>query len=151
MVTVLTSTGHRVFDTARVPRTNTGDLTETLVGLAGELGNTPTGDHTLVTLTLGDGDGVDHLVLLEHAVDGDGLLEESLTEGDLVGHAATVHLDLADVGLLLAEVHLADLGVADETEDGAVLVELLLLSLDAGALGVLLGVTGERLLLLGPC
>merc|ERR1739848_516344 len=110
-----------------MPRTDTGDLTETLVGLTGELGDTPAGDDTLVTLTLGDGNGVDHLVLLEHAVDGHRLLEEALSESDLVGHGATVPLHLADVGLLLAEVKLADLGVADEAENGAVLVELLLL------------------------
>merc|ERR1711904_668053 len=149
MVTVLTSAGDAVLDTGRVPRADTGDLTETLVGLTGELGDTPAGDDTLVTLTLGDGNGVDHLVLLEHAVGGHGLLEQALSEGDLVGHGATVHLHLADVGLLLAEVELANLGVADEAEDGAVLVELLLLGLDTGALGVLLGVTGECLLLLG--
>merc|ERR1712054_659814 len=149
MVTVLTSTSDGVLDTARVPGTDTGDLAETLVGLTGELGDTPAGDDTLVTLTLGDGNGIDHLVLLEDAVDGDGLLEEALSESDLVGHAATVHLHLADVRLLLAEVELANLGVADDAEDGAVLVELLLLSLDAGALSVLLGVPGECLLLLG--
>merc|ERR1711904_24212 len=132
MVTVLTSAGDAVLDTGRVPRADTGDLTETLVGLTGELGDTPAGDDTLVTLTLGDGNGVDHLVLLEHAVDGHGLLEEALSESDLVGHGDTVHLHLAD-----------------EAENGAVLVELLLLGLDAGALGVLLGVPGECLLLLG--
>merc|ERR1712017_31239 len=110
-----------------MPRADTGDLTKTLVSLAGELGDTPAGDHTLVTLTLGDGNGIDHLVLLEHAVDGHSLLEKVLSELDLVSHAATVHLHLADVRLLLAEVELADLGVADEAEDGAVLVELLLL------------------------
>merc|ERR1711959_31739 len=149
MVTVLASTRDRVLDAGRMPRTDTGNLTETLVGLTGELGHTPAGDDTLVTLTLGDGNGIDHLVLLEDAVDGHSLLEEVLSESDLVGHAATVHLHLADVRLLLTEVHLADLGVADKTKDGAVLVELLLLSRDASALGVLLRVTGERLLLLG--
>merc|ERR1712139_545720 len=149
MVTVLTSTSDRVLDAAGMPRADTGDLAETLVGLAGKLGHTPAGDDTLVTLTLGDGNGIDHLVLLEHAVDGHGLLEKVLSELDLVSHATAVHLHLADVCLLLAEVHLADLGVADEAKDGAVLVEFLLLSRDAGALGVLLGVTGERLLLLG--
>merc|ERR1711865_1114453 len=104
VITVLTGAGHRVFYAGRVPRTDTGDLAETLVGLARKLGHTPAGDDTLVTLTLGDGNGVDLLVLLEDGTDRDGLLEKGLDEGDLVGDGATVDLDLADVGLLLAEV-----------------------------------------------
>jgi hypothetical protein len=53
------------------------------------------------------------------------------------------------VGLLLAEVELADLSVADSTEDGAVLLDALTLLGDTCALRVLLGVAGESLLLLG--
>ena len=148
MVTVLTSAGNRVFDTARMPGTNTGDLTETLVGLARKLGHTPAGDDTLETLTLGDGNGVDLLVLLEDGADRDRLLKETLDERDLVSHGAAVDLDLTDVGLLLAKVEFADLGVDDGTHDGAVLLDALLLLVDAGALAVLLGVASEGLVLL---
>lgn len=119
------------------------------MGLARKLGDAPTGNNTLVTLTLGDGDGVDHLILLEDRVDRHWLLEEALSEGDLVGHGATIHLDLTDVGLLLAEVQLADLGVAEHTETGAVFGDLLLLGGDAITLSVLLRIAGEGLLVLG--
>merc|ERR1711959_252971 len=148
MVTILTRTSNRVLDAGRMPGADTGDLTKTLVGLTGQLGNTPTGDDTFESLTLGDGNGVDHLVLLEDTTDSDRFLKERSGECDLVGHGAAVDLNLADVGLLLAEVHFADLCVADNTEDGAVLLETLLLGFDASALSVLFRVASEGLVLL---
>lgn len=147
--TVLTSAGHSDLDAGRVPGTNTGDLAETLVGLAGKTGDTETGDDTLETVTLGDTDEVAHLVLGEDVRDGDLLLEELTAEVDLLLNGATVDLDLGNVGLLLAEVELLDLGVADETDGGAVLLDALDLGLNVGGvtLSVLLGVAGEGLLL----
>jgi len=52
------------------------------------------------------------------------------------------------VGLLLADPDLLHLGVADDTDDGAVLLDALEVTLDALlAVSVLLGVLGEGLLL----
>lgn len=149
VVTVLTGTGNGPLDVGRMPGTDTGDLTQTLVSLTGKLLGAPTRGNTAETVTLGDGNDVDNLVLLEDAVDGDGLLEEVLTELDLVGDGATVELDLHKVGLLLLEGSLADLSVGKNTDDGAVLLDALELAGDgsAAALGVLLGVLGESLLL----
>ena len=149
VVTVLTGTGDGPLDVVRVPGTDTGDLAETLVGLARQLLGAPTAGDTRETVTLGDGDAVDHLVLLEDAGDLDGLLEETLAELDLVGDGATVDLDLHKVGLLLADGGLGDLGVGEDTDDGAVLLHALELAGDvlATLLGVLLGVLGEGLLL----
>lgn len=149
MVTHLTGTGNSPLDVGRMPSTNTSDLSETLVGLARKLLGTPTGSDTVETVTLGDGDDVNHLVLLEDAGNIDGLLEELLTERDLVGDAATVDLDLHKVGLLLLERGLSDLGVGEDTDDGAVLLDTLKLAGDGSTvvLGVLLGVLGESLLL----
>lgn len=149
VVTHLTSTGNGPLDVVRVPGTNTGDLTQTLVSLTGQLGGTPTAGDTLETVTLGDSNDVDHLVLLEDAVDLDGLLEEVAGEVNLVGNGTTVDLDLHEVGLLLLEGSLADLGVGEDTDDSAVLLDALELAGDGGAavLGVLLGVLGEGLLL----
>lgn len=101
MVTALTGTGNGPLDVGRMPGTDTSDLTETLVSLARKLLGTPTGGDTLETVTLGDSDDIDHLVLLEDAVDGHLLLEETVAEVDLVGDGATVDLDLHEVGLLL--------------------------------------------------
>lgn len=149
VVTHLTSTGNSPLDVVRVPGTNTGDLTQALVSLTGQLGGTPTAGDTLETVTLGDSNDVDHLVLLEDAVDLDGLLKEVAGEVNLVGNGTTVDLDLHEVGLLLLEGSLADLGVGEDTDDSAVLLDALELAGDGGAavLSVLLGVLGEGLLL----
>ena len=149
MVTHLTGTGNSPLDVGRMPGTDTGDLAETLVGLARQLLGAPTSGDTGEAVALGDGDNVDHLVLLEDGVDRDGLLEEAVAELDLVGDGATVDLDLHEVGLLLLEGRLADLGVRQDADDAAVLLDALELAGDRGAavLGVLLGVLGEGLLL----
>lgn len=149
MVSILTGTGNSPLDVRRMPGTDTGDLTETLVRLSRELLGSPTAGDTGETLTLGDGDNVNHLILLEDGGDLDWLLEETSGELDLLGDRATVDLDLHKVGLLLLERGLADLGVGEDTDDGAVLLDALELAGDggAGSLGVLLGVLGEGLLL----
>jgi hypothetical protein len=149
MVTHLTGTGNSPLDVGRMPSTDTSDLSETLVGLARKLLGTPTGGDTVVSVTLGNGNDINHLILLEDAGDVDGLLEELLAEGNLVGDGATVDLDLHKVGLLLLERGLSDLSVGEDTDDGAVLLDALELAGDRGTvvLGVLLGVLGESLLL----
>jgi len=149
MVTHLTGTGNSPLDVGRVPGTDTSNLAQTLVCLAWQLLGTPTGSDTVVTVTLGDGNDINHLILLEDRVDTDGLLEEAVAKGNLVSNGATVYLDLHKVGLLLLERSLADLGVGEDTDDSAVFLDALELAGDRGAavLGVLLGVLGEGLLL----
>jgi len=63
-VAALTSTGNRAGNTGRMPGTDTSDLAQTLVRLAGKLAGTPTGSDTLETLTLCDTDDIDHVVLV---------------------------------------------------------------------------------------
>lgn len=149
VVTHLTGTGNSPLDVGRMPGTDTGNLAQTLVSLARKLLGAPSAGDTLETVTLGDGDDINHLILLEDAVDLDGLLEQVVGEVNLVGDAATVDLDLHQVGLLLLERGLADLGVGEDTDDSAVLLDALKLTGDGStaALGVLLGVLGEGLLL----
>lgn len=117
--------------------------------LSGKLGDTPTLGNTLVTLTVGDGNGVNDLVLLEDGSNTDLLLEVRLGELDLVGNGTTVDLDLHEVGLLLGETSLAVLGVGKDSDDRTVLLDTLELSGDGSTrvLGVLLVVSGESLLL----
>ena len=69
MVSLLTSSGDSEGHSAWMPRTNTGHLTQTLVGLTWQLGGVPSGCDTLVTSALGDTDGVNHLVLREDLID----------------------------------------------------------------------------------
>jgi hypothetical protein len=61
-------------------------------------------------------------------------------EGDLVRDAAAINLDLHQVRLLLFETSLADLGVGEDTDDGAVTAdafEFALNALLASSLGAL--------------
>lgn len=50
-------------------------LAQAAVRLPGQARNPPAGDHALGAAALGDGDGVDHLVLAEHGRHGYALLE----------------------------------------------------------------------------
>lgn len=149
VVTSLTGTSHGEHDVRRMPSTDTGDLSETSVGLPGETGSTPSGGNTLVTVTLADTDDVNALVLLEDGADVDGLFEVRPGEVNLVGDGTTVDLDFHKVGLLLLETSLGDLGVGEDSDNSAVLLDSLKLSGNgsAGVLRVLLGVSGEGLLL----
>jgi len=99
-------------------------------------------------VTLGDSNNINHLILLEDGADLNWLLEQTLSESNLVLNATTVNLNLHQMGLLLLKRGLADLGVSENTDDSAVLADALELTLDITRLvGVLLGVFGERLLL----
>ena len=100
-------------------------------------------------MPLGDGNDIDHLILLEDGVDLDWLLEETVAETDLVLDGATVDLNLHEMCLLLLQRCRADLGVGKHAHNSAVFLDALELAGDAGAraLGVLLGVLGESLLL----
>lgn len=148
IVTVLTGTSDSVADARGMPGTDASNLAETLVSLTGQALGSPTGGNTLETVTLGNGDGVDELTLLEDGLNGDLLLEETDGVVDLLGDGATVNLDLHDVGLLLATTNKASLGVGDDTDDLAVLLDTLEIAVDGDlllALSVVLGILGEGL------
>jgi len=149
-VALLTGTGHRKRDAGRMPRADTSNLAKTLVCLARQLAGVPTRGDALETATLGDADGVQHLVLREHLADVDLLLEVIASKLDLVGHGTTVELDLHDVRLLLSLLQQLHLSVSNNTDDLAVLGhlgEVLLDLLLARLVLPLLGVLGESLLL----
>jgi len=103
VVTHLTSTGNSPLDVGRMPCTNTSDLSQTLVCLSGQLLGSPSAGDTLETVTLGDGNGINHLILLEDGIDLNWLLKQTMAEVDLVRNASTVDLDLHQVRLLLLE------------------------------------------------
>merc|ERR550534_3230883 len=52
-----------------MPGSNTGDLPQTLVSLPGQLLGMPPAGDALVSVTLGDTDHVNHLILGEHLAD----------------------------------------------------------------------------------
>ena len=89
---LLSSTGRGPLHASRVPRANAGHLAEAAVGLAGQAGDAPALDDALGAVALGDGDGVNHLVGLEHSVHGNLLLKQTVAEVDLGGDGASVDL-----------------------------------------------------------
>jgi len=151
MVAHLTDTADRPLDGGGMPSTDTADSAETSMSLTLELLDAVSSGNTLGTVTLGDSDGVNALVLVEDLTDGDLLLELGVGPLDLLGDGTTVDLDFHNVGLVLSELKLAVLGGANNSDGGGVLGDsgdvavdgLLVLLVD----GVLLGVLGESLLL----
>lgn len=75
MVTILTSTSDSPLDVGRMPSTDTGDLSETLVCLSRQLLGSPSAGDTLETMTLGHSNGINNFVLFEDGIDLNGLLE----------------------------------------------------------------------------
>jgi len=148
MVTVLTSTSDRPLDGSGMPGTDTTDLTETSMGLTGKAVNLETGDNTLGSVTLGNTDGINALVVLEDLTDADFLLEFALSPFDLIGDGATVKLDFHDMGLALTELEHVDLGSAQDADGRAVLLDLSDFAL-GDTIGNLLLVTSLESLLLG--
>lgn len=145
MVSVLTSSGDLELDLSRVPSSDTGDLSQTSMSLSGKSGHTPSGDDTVDTSTLGDGEDINDgsLLLGEDVGDSDIRLEESLDIVDLGLDGSTVDLDLFDVSLSSSEVlDEGGLGVDDGSDGGAVLLGSgdLGFHLTGGVLGGVLGV-----------
>jgi hypothetical protein len=154
MVALLTGTSDGELDSARMPSSNTSDLAETLVRLAGKFLGVPTRSDTLESFALGDADDIDHLVFSEDAIDGQLLFEVVAGEVDLIGDGTAVQLNFDDVRFLLATTQQLLLSVNDHTDDGAVLLDLSQLLFDlllAEIVVPFLAGLGESLLLrLGP-
>jgi len=134
-----------------MPRTNTGDFPETSMGLTVKSGATESLDGTGHTLTAGNSDGVDDFVHVEDFGNLDLLLEFAVGEVDLLTEGATVNLNFHNVGLVLAEVELANLGGSEDADGRAVLLDAGEVTVDGAFISfselVLLGVLGESLLL----
>jgi hypothetical protein len=114
-----------------VPSADTSDLSQTFVGLAGELLGTPSMGDTLETMALGNTDNIDDLVLLEYGGNRDLLLEQAVGKGNLVRDTTAVDLDLHQVRFLLFETGLADLGMGEDTDDSAVTADAFKFALNA--------------------
>jgi hypothetical protein len=126
----LTGTSDAEHDLAGMPCTDTSNFAQTLVGLPRQLLGAPTSGDTLETVTFGDTNDVDDLVLFKDGGDRDLLLEQSKGKSDLVGDATSVDLDLHQVRLFLLQAGLADLCVSEDSNDGAVFTDTLQLALD---------------------
>mmetsp|Transcript_3561 Transcript_3561/g.4848 ORF Transcript_3561/g.4848 Transcript_3561/m.4848 type:complete len:304 (-) Transcript_3561:223-1134(-) len=100
-VSILTSTWNGITHTSRMPRTNTGDLTQTTMRLTRQPGNTPTCRHTFITTTLGHSNHINILILRKHTIHSNLLLKQSLGKLNFSSRIrSTIHLNLHDMGLL---------------------------------------------------
>lgn len=83
------------------------------------------------SLTLGDGDGVDHLVLAEHTADTYLLFKQTLSKVNLFRDGATIDLDFDQVRLLDSQAHKLRLSMCQQTHGSGFLLQLVQLLVDA--------------------
>merc|ERR1719335_1603150 len=130
VIAELTGAGGLELHALRVPRANARDFAEPAVRLARKTSDAPARNDALPSATLRHADRVDHLIVGEHGTNRDLLLEHLRAEVNLLRDGAAVHLDLHNVRLLLPDLRLGNLGVADRTDNLAVVLRALDLGLD---------------------
>jgi len=149
-VTEVTSSGDSPLDCRWMPGTDTSDLSETSSGLSWESRDTESLDDTLGSFTSGNGDSINHLIVLENLSDGDFTLEFRLSPCNLSSSVSTIDLDFHKIALLSSEVNFLDLSGNKDSDDRAEFGNSLDVSVDVflggGILGVFLGVVLESVL-----
>jgi len=118
-VTEITSSGDSPLDCRWMPGTNTSDLSETSSSLSWESRDTESLDDTLGSFTSGNGDSINHLIVLEDLSDGDFTLEFGLSPGNLSSSVSTIDLDFHKIALLSSEVNFLDLSGNKDSDDRA--------------------------------
>jgi len=94
------------------------------VGLARKLLCVPTGSDSLFSVTLVHSNNIDHLVLSENVSNWDLFLEETTSVVDLGGNVSTIDLDFHHMSFLLSQRQKFHLSMCDNTDDFAVLLQL---------------------------
>ena len=92
MVTLLSNSGHGELNPAWMSSTNTSNLPKTLVSLPGKLLGVPSAGDSLESMTVGDSNDVNHLILSKHGSDWNLLLEVVPGKGNLIGDRSTIKL-----------------------------------------------------------
>jgi len=129
VVTFLTASGNGEGNSGWMPSTNTSDLSETSVRFSGKFLGTPSAGYTLSSVTLSDTNAIGVVVGFEDGSDSDLLFKETLGEVDFGGGVTSVNLEFDDVSFLLFEWNHLHLGVGDESNNLAVLFDLVQSSL----------------------
>lgn len=110
MIAELTSSGDGPLNGSWMPSTDTTNLSETSMGLSWHSSNTESLDNTFSTVTSGNTNGIDHLVIVEDFTNADFGFEFAESPVDLLGDGTTIDLDFNEVSLSLSEVELIELG-----------------------------------------
>jgi len=148
VISVLSSAGNSPRHSWWMPCSDTGDLSETSVGLSWQTSSAPSSGHTLKSFTLGVSDDVEHLTISEDSVNWYLLLEQADSEVDLLSCSSSINLDFQEVSSLRSQLELSDLGMGHDSNNSAILLYTVKLSVDLIlVLGKLLSVLGECLLL----
>ena len=136
-----------------MPHPNIGNLAQPLLGLMGQLLGVPMAGDTFVAFDHPNdinhlilANDINHLILAKHLAHRDLLLKPLTGPVQFLSHSASVHLDLHEMGLLLAQRKQAHLGVGNDMDDLTVLfhaAEVPLKGLLAVCVLPLLAVFGE--------
>jgi hypothetical protein len=129
VVTFLTTSGNGVGNSGWMPSTNTSDLSETSVCFSGKFLGTPSAGYTLSSVTLSDTNAIGVVVGFVDGSNGDLLFKETFGEVNFGGGVTSVNLKFDDVSFLLFEWKHFHLGVGDESNNLAVLFDLVQSSL----------------------
>jgi len=129
VVTLLSTSSNGVGNSRWMPGTNTSDLSETSVCLSGKFLGTPSAGYTLSSVTLSDTNAIGVVVGFEDGSDSDLLFKETFGEVNFGGGVTSVNLEFDDVSFLLFEWKHLHLGVGDESNNLAVLFDLVQSSL----------------------
>jgi len=141
VVTQVTDSSNSPLNSRWMPSTDTSNLSETSMSLSWKSGNLESLDNTLSSLTSGNGNGINHLILVENISDLDVLLEVVDGPLNLILNLATVDLDFHNVSFLLSEVPLlGNVSGAKNSDNRAVFLNSLNVSADVLLVGF--GITG---------
>lgn len=130
MVATLTMAGHCPLHGSWMPGTDTSNLPQASVSLAGQPCDTKSLDDTLQSVTPGHTNCVTAIVLLEDLANFDFLFKVFEGPVNLCGNVATVNLNLHDMSLVLAELEKTNLGGNKHANHRAVLLDALEVTLD---------------------
>ncbi len=105
VISALTSSGNTPGNSSGMPSSDTSDFSVTSVRFLLEMSDSPSGNDTLESVTLGDTDHIKYFILTEDVINSDFFLKESLDERNFVSNSfSSVDLDFEDVVLLLSQV-----------------------------------------------
>jgi hypothetical protein len=90
------------------------------MGFLLKVSNTESLDNSSNSLTLGNSEDIDHLILIENSIDLYFLFEKFVWEINFLGDGSSVNLNFNNVIFLLSEVKFIHLGVGNNSNYGTI-------------------------------